>query len=242
MSNSSPKRFIPRIVACNEMYIYAGPCEKCPSTIRPWIQQFVKLPGNEWYVEIDLEWAGDWFNNQGLSELFPNFDLSLEMITDCHSKDWKFLNDDDIASIMGQSKQLYGLLHARYITQPRGLGLMKIKYEEGLFGKCPRWGCKGAPLIPIGTTARQRHHTVKLFCPNCRDIYTSPPDIKIDGAHFGPTFPHVFLSQYSQFDLCYNFQKVPITAFGFEVCHKGRLSFHPHDNNKHRIEYPQIEE
>jgi hypothetical protein len=38
-------------------------------------------------------------------------------------------------------------------------------------GRCPRVYCQGQALIPVGLSDLPRLHTVKLYCPRCRDIY-----------------------------------------------------------------------
>ena len=223
------KTFTPRLTQLGGFSIYSAPCAVCPPSIKPWIQQFCSLPENSWYVPIDKEWAGDLFNAYGLKQYIPNFDIALEMITDSHSDQWVNFNDQNIASILAQAKQLYGLLHARWITQPKGLALMKEKYECGTFGQCPRYCCKKQNLLPIGTTLKPKRHTAKLFCPRCVDIYVSQ-SLKIDGAHFGPAFPHVFLFEHSELNKESEFVPFRRTAFGFSV-HKPQNYFEPHASN-----------
>jgi casein kinase II subunit beta len=145
-----------------------------------------------------------------------------------------------VASIIIQAKQLYGLLHSRWICQSKGLAQMKRKFERGVFGECPRWNCHDQRLLPMGTTIKPRHHSVKLFCPQCRDIYVAPTTMRIDGAHFGPAFPHMFLFEYPECDAHALFRPVVLKAFGFPL-HKSRRRFEPHATNKHEEETPIID-
>ena len=54
------------------------------------------------------------------------------------------------------------------------------KYEQGIFGACPRVYCNGTHVVPCGRTDLPGLDTVKLFCPNCNDIYT-PPSSRFQG-------------------------------------------------------------
>ena len=229
----SSRKFTPRITKCNGFYIYSGPCSKCPSSVEPWINQFCDQPGNEWYAKMEVTWAQDSFNQYGLNELLPNFDLALEMITDSHSDQWIYLSDSNIEAILVQAKHLYGLLHARYIIQFEGIRKMRQKYLDGLFGTCPRVLCENEKLLPVGTSHKIRHHSLKLYCPKCNDIYKCPPNIQIDGAHFGPAFPHVFFTSYTKFDSFKNFKPFKMQMFGFPVHRSILPDFMPHEKNEH---------
>jgi casein kinase II subunit beta len=54
------------------------------------------------------------------------------------------------------------------------------KYEGGMFGSCPRVYCQGTNVVPCGRSDVPGVDTVKLFCPNCCDIY-SPPSSRFQG-------------------------------------------------------------
>ena len=54
------------------------------------------------------------------------------------------------------------------------------KYEQGIFGACPRVYCNGTHVVPCGRTDLPGLDTVKLYCPNCNDIYT-PPSSRFQG-------------------------------------------------------------
>ena len=123
----------------------------------------------------------------------------------------------------------------------KGMQAMKEKYEKGIYGKCIRYGCHGVNLIPMGTTFTLRRHSAKLYCPKCCDIYRAPDNIILDGAHFGPAFPHMFLFEYKQFDKSKEFEPFEIKAFGFKI-HKGpNYRFPAHSKNKYEQETPEIE-
>ena len=234
-------RFTPRITKCGSFYIYIGPQPRCPKNIEPWIQQFCKQPENKWYVEIDHEWAADGFNQYGFDEIIPNYDLALNMILDERSKQWAYLTDQNIEGILKQAIHQYGLLHARYITQAEGLVKIKEKYLAGEFGTCPRVLCDNEKLIPIGTSHKIRHHSLKLYCPKCNDIYKCPPDIRIDGAHFGPAFPHIFFQYNQKLDSFSKFRPFVMEMFGFKIHRSALPEFMPHEKNSHERDIVELD-
>src|ERR1700691_1087862 len=66
----------------------------------------------------------------------------------------------------------------------RGLGSIRVfkveKYEASIFGVCPRVYCLGCNVVPCGRSDLPGLDTVKLFCPNCNDIYI-PPSSRFQG-------------------------------------------------------------
>ena len=225
------------ILKIDSFNIYVRPCKSCSPVVEPWIRQFCKQ--NPWYVPIDSEWAGDWFNQYGISQQVDDFDSAVEMIIDQHSSNWANYSDEKIRMIHQQALRVYGILHARWICQPKGMSLMKEKYEKGVYGQCQRYACNGTHLLPMGTTFTIRRHSTKLFCPKCCDIYRAPSLIVLDGAHFGPAFPHMFLSEYTQFDRSKDFKPFEIKAFGFKIHRTPKSRFLVHDSNKYEEETPQ---
>lgn len=92
------------------------------------------------------------------------------------------------------------------------------KYESGTFGNCPRVYCVGCNVVPCGRVDIPGTDTVKLFCPNCNDIFVPPSsrfqgvdgqsnsesgcpmlsDVFSIGAFFGTTFAHLFFQTYRE--------------------------------------------
>jgi casein kinase II subunit beta len=214
--------------------IFVSPGSFVPRSVVPWVRQFCSQPQNSWYVEVDPDWAGDWFNQYGIDNHFDDFDDAVDLICDRRSSHWKNFKDSRIHNIHHQAIWVYGMLHARWICQPKGLALMRPKYEAGVFGCCQRFLCAGTHLLPMGTTLALRKHSAKLFCPNCYDLYRSPPTLVIDGAHFGPAFPHLFLFEYPEFDKVEQFRPFEMLIFGFKVRRAGRRGVH--ESNKHATE------
>jgi casein kinase II subunit beta len=231
MSARSPSR----IHHLDGFQIFLGVAKSCPVYVEPWIKQFCSQPQYSWYCEVDIDYASDWFNHYGLKELIDDyFDEALELICDTRSKRWLKLDEQKIEAIHEQAINLYGLLHARWILQPHGLSLMKEKFQTGTFGQCPRLHCDDQQMLPIGETQIPNKHSAKLFCPRCLDLYR-PEGISVDGAHFGTTFPHLFLVEYPQFNNRGNFRELEPKIFGFAKF--GRGKFQPH-----ALEGPKLEE
>lgn len=100
----------------------------------------------------------------------------------------------DVSIIESSAELLYGLVHQRYILTRQGLTSMAAKP----FGACPRVFCNSTNVVPCGRSDQPGLDTVKLYCPNCGDIY-APPSSRfqgVDGAFFGTTFPHLFYQTY----------------------------------------------
>ncbi|KAH3901707.1 casein kinase 2 regulatory subunit CKB1 SCDLUD_001479 [Saccharomycodes ludwigii] len=126
------------------------------------------------------------------------------------------------------AEQLYGLIHARYILTRQGLQAMAEKYDNKMFGCCPRYLCGGMQLLPTGLSDTLGESTVKLYCPNCQDIYMPRSSIHLflDGSFWGTSFPGVFLNNFKELDdYCDNRKnnKNPIQlqfqlkVFGFKI-------------------------
>ncbi|CCO31676.1 casein kinase 2, beta polypeptide [Rhizoctonia solani AG-1 IB] len=127
----------------------------------------------EGYGEDFIE---DDFNLTGLNGLVPFWREAMEMVLDVEPED--ALKIPDVSIVESSAELLYGLVHQRYILTRPGLQAMVEKYEAGHFGL----------------------ETVKLYCPNCNDIY-SPPSSRfqgVDGAFFGTTFPHLLFQTYRE--------------------------------------------
>ena len=67
------------------------------------------------------------------------------------------------------------------------------KYNQGVFGKCPRVICESQHLLPMGQHDVPGVSNVKLYCTKCEDIYNpkSSRHNSIDGAYFGTSFHNI---------------------------------------------------
>ncbi|EUC67490.1 casein kinase II beta chain, partial [Rhizoctonia solani AG-3 Rhs1AP] len=150
-----------------------GYASSTPTSSLTWITWFCSLPGHEYFCEVGEDFIEDDFNLTGLNGLVPFWREAMEMVLDVEPED--ALKIPDVSIVESSAELLYGLVHQRYILTRPGLQAMVEKYEAGL-------------------------ETVKLYCPNCNDIY-SPPSSRfqgVDGAFFGTTFPHLLFQTYRE--------------------------------------------
>ncbi|KAH8830947.1 casein kinase II regulatory subunit-domain-containing protein [Flagelloscypha sp. PMI_526] len=176
-----------------------GYTSSSPTSTLTWISWFCSLPGHEYFCEVTEDFIEDDFNLTGLNTLVPFWKEAMEMVLDVEPDD-DASKIPDVSIVESSAEMLYGLVHQRYILTRAGLQAMVDKYESGIFGSCPRVYCVGTNVVPSGRSDIAGLDTVKLFCPNCNDIY-APPSSRfqnVDGAYFGTTFPHLFFQSYRE--------------------------------------------
>ena len=211
-------KFSPRWLEYDGFKLYIGSFRHLPENAVPWVRQFCSQRKNNWYVVVDIGYLEDNFNFFGLHKYIPNFNLACQMIRDRHAKEWEYMSDEDAIEIHEQAKQLYGLIHARYLCTSLGMDALKRKViDKRRYGVCPRHFCQQCPLLPVGTSPIPNRHSAKLFCLRCADIYTPPDDNKVDGAHFGPAVPAVFLTTFPEYDGRHRFSNPQQRIFGFKL-------------------------
>ena len=136
-------------------------------------------------------------------------------------------------------RDIYGFIHKRFINTPEGLGLMREKFINGIFGYCPRMLCNKQVMLPVGLSEDMRYSQVKVFCPLCQEVY-KPRDIfygysdkKIikfdlpDGVFFGTSFPQSFLMHFPDLDPRINntLKYIP-KLYGFRIFGKYRSKYY----------------
>ena len=149
-----------------------------------WVNDLVNA--NNWICAIDESYLSDDFNLYGLSNQFKDYTDGLKII-----KGTYYGLDSPSGPLLKQVKELYELIHARFLLTHNGAQKVKRKYEKKVYGVCPRVACNEQPLLPIGLSPTPGDMNAKTFCPCCQDIYET--NVVIDGAFFGPYFPHFFL-------------------------------------------------
>ncbi|KAI9243985.1 casein kinase II, regulatory subunit [Sporodiniella umbellata] len=165
-----------------------------------WIAWFCLASNHRYYAEVDEKFIEDAFNLIGLSSQVPLYRETLEIILNMEPNDAMYSRIPDLSLLQPSAELLYGLIHQRYIITKDGLLQMLEKYKAGDFGKCPRVYCNDCHLLPCGQHDISNQSFVRLYCPNCKDLY-APPNPKysrIDGAHFGTTFPHLFFQSFPE--------------------------------------------
>ncbi|KZP32986.1 hypothetical protein FIBSPDRAFT_671720, partial [Athelia psychrophila] len=176
-----------------------GYTSSTPTSTLTWISWFCSLPGHEYFCEVSEDFIEDDFNLTGLNAMVPFWKEAMEMVLDVEP-DEDSSKIPDVSIVEASAELLYGLVHQRYILTRAGLQAMVDKYENGVFGVCPRVYCLGCNVVPCGRSDLPGLDTVKLFCPNCNDIYI-PPSSRfqgVDGAFFGTTFAHLFFQSYRE--------------------------------------------
>ncbi|EGO01950.1 hypothetical protein SERLA73DRAFT_85996 [Serpula lacrymans var. lacrymans S7.3] len=176
-----------------------GYTSSTPTSTLTWISWFCSLPGHEYFCEVSEDFIEDDFNLTGLNVMVPFWKEAMDMVLDVEP-DEDTSKIPDVSIVEASAELLYGLVHQRYILTRAGLQAMVDKYENSVFGVCPRVYCVGCNVVPCGRSDLPGLDTVKLFCPNCNDIYT-PPSSRfqgVDGAFFGTTFSHLFFQSYRE--------------------------------------------
>ncbi|KAG9317391.1 casein kinase II regulatory subunit-domain-containing protein [Chiua virens] len=179
--------------------IEEGYTSSTPTSTLTWISWFCSLPGHEYFCEVSEDFIEDDFNLTGLNTMVPFWKEAMEMVLDVEP-DEDTSKIPDVSIVEASAELLYGLVHQRYILTRAGLQSMVDKYESAAFGVCPRVYCMGCNVVPCGRSDLPGIDTVKLYCPNCNDIYT-PPSSRfqgVDGAFFGTTFAHLFFQSYRE--------------------------------------------
>ncbi|KAJ3180897.1 casein kinase 2 regulatory subunit [Geranomyces variabilis] len=181
-----------------------------------WIEWFQSLKGNEFYCEVDEDYVLDRFNLTGLNTEVSHYSLAYDLITDQNDDD---MDDQTRAEVETSARHLYGLIHARFIITARGLSKMLEKLRNADFGRCPRVNCDNQAVLPLGLADVPHTKCVSLWCPRCEDVYTpvSRRHSAIDGAHFGTTFPHLFMMAYPNMMPTKTAKRYVPRIFGFRI-------------------------
>lgn len=128
--------------------------------------------------------SGTMAAKQSSSSSFPLYKAALRLILQTED------GEDDARTPQQQTppgphiqyaaEALYLLVHARYVISPRGLDtvrrvLKSSKTMEPVFGRCPRFGCRGMPLLPMGESDDYDFQSspmtkAKRYCCCCGEV------------------------------------------------------------------------
>ena len=212
---------------------------------KDWIHWFCKLRGNEYFVEIDENYLKNEENLTGINcKKFLKTFLSEKPKKDELTR--------ELLEEYQEIRDIYGLIHKRFILTKLGMGLMREKFLDGIFGNCPRLLCNKQVMLPIGLSEDMRYSQVKVFCPLCQEVY-KPRDIfygfqggkKIikfdlpDGIFFGTSFPQAFLINFPDLDPRINdSEKYIPKLYGFRIFGKYGSKYYTKDQEelKRRLE------
>lgn len=159
--------------------------------MRNFRSMYMDTSPNSWLVEIDDYYLQSSVSYYGLNNYVDHCNRA-SLIIKGRQIDTSEYSQSRLESLAESCRLLYGLLHQRYITTEDGVFKLFEKYKRGIYGKCPRVACKGKHLVPMGFNIEPNKDKVKLWCPQCHDVYNPPPHIDIDGAFFGPDLPIMF--------------------------------------------------
>ena len=181
-----------------------------------WIHWFCKLEGNEFFVEIDEDFIKNKANLIGIKCK----DYLKKLLSPTAPSD-NSVNEDLEEELQG-IKEVYGLIHKRFITTSKGLALMREKYLNGVFGRCPRVVCDKQVLIPVGLSEDIKYSKVKVYCPICGQVYKPSRhkgrSVSLDGAYFGTSFAQIFFMNYPDLKPKIKKEKVYIPKlYGFRI-------------------------
>ena len=189
-----------------------------------WIHWFCKLKGNEYFVEVDEDFIKKEENLEGID--VKNYIKVI--LSERKTKDFNLTQE--LLRDLQEIRDVYGFIHKRFINTPEGLGLIREKFINGIFGYCPRMLCNKQVMLPVGLSEDIRYSQVKVFCPLCQEVY-KPRDIfygysdkKIikfdlpDGVFFGTSFPQSFLMHFPDLDprINNNMKYIP-QLYGFRI-------------------------
>eukprot|EP00347_Sterkiella_histriomuscorum_P009401 403341355 len=193
-----------------------------------WIEWHCSLEGHQFLAQVDTQFIRDNFNQSGLKKIFENYEDALQMILG-ESPEQADLDKESFSKIYQQAFDLYGLIHSRFIQTPKGFQIIRQKYQDGVFGKCPRVQCGMQAVLPIGMSDELSISKVKIYCPKCEDVFVPKGQrsshstnskgcqIFLDGAYFGTSFPSVYLMNYQRDVPDYGPQTFIPTIYGFKV-------------------------
>ncbi|BFG05629.1 suppressor-of-stellate-like protein [Drosophila madeirensis] len=188
-----------------------------------WLGWFLSRAGNEFLCRVPLDYMEDHFNLIRLDKAVTNYAEALRDILDKKYCLRKWVGEDSGI----ESEWLYGLIHARYILTPAGIEAMRIKFEHGAFGICPRVYCHGQHVLPIGSSYTYDKSLVNIYCPRCQDIFEpAQENATLDGCMFGPSFPHMFFMQLPELRPQPSQDKYVPRLYGFQL-HESALKPQP---------------
>lgn len=174
----------------------------------------------KYYCKIPKNYLVDEFNLTGISQQIRNYTLLYRLlIGSLKMKDldikhiWDIIGEDNksetskirlyhLEIILHRVFKLYGAIHARYVITKDGLDKIAEKYDNKLYGPCPRYYCSEVQLLPCGLTDFPKTSICKLYCPSCFDLYEITPTLHpiLDGSFFGTSFVGIFLNTFTELD------------------------------------------
>lgn len=194
-----------------------------------WIEYFLNIKGHELFVEVDHDFIVDQFNLTDIPFGREGVHNVISYITGPAPEEFAVRDEDDELPDLPidiTARQVYGLIHARYIMSPRGQQKMLAKYLNGEYGRCPRALCRSQCVLPIGLHEKPNRDCVKLFCPKCEDVYhpVSRAQSVIDGAFFGGTAAILLFQSYPKHLPRRSSEQFVLKLYGFKLHDHAQLA------------------
>lgn len=179
----------------SESYSSSSSDEQSPSNNITFIEWLLLAPGSESLAIVPYEFLEDEFNLTDLpvpsSSTFP-LDDCLDLLFEDSKPTEKMLKDQQ--SLIKNTFLVYNLVHQRYVMTKAGMSQIYSKWQEGLYGECPRTFCNKQSMLPIGLSSLPGNSDLAGYCPKCQDVYKlSNRFSRIDGCAFAPSFPHFLI-------------------------------------------------
>ena len=181
-----------------------------------WIDTLLDKVEFRYFVRVDDEFAYNSFNVFGIRKTVKHFTEAYDLL---RSNETRHSSSSEVEK---DAVIIYGLLQARFLLTKPGWEQMYQKFKNKEFQTCPRVYCKNCICLPYGTSEEYGQATMKMFCPNCCDIYNveDPKLADIDGSFFGPNWVHMFMQRYPDI-VPREPQRVYVPRiFGFRIYHE----------------------
>lgn len=160
------------------------------------IEWLLSQEGNHLLCRVEEDYIEDNFNLYGLSKIIPNFRETIRLLLSDSTSVDGCLEEGWIGPSYEHLRDLYGLIHQRYILTTQGLNKMRRKFQNEVFGSCPEPDFSDAAVIPVGMSDQLRAGPPMGYCAASGEVYPMPAwGNTLDGAYFGTTFPHLLLMQ-----------------------------------------------
>ncbi|OHT09752.1 Casein kinase II subunit beta [Tritrichomonas foetus] len=154
-----------------------------------WIDLFLNTPQGSLFVKITPEFLKEAANIPGIASEFNNIPEVLELILSQN------VSELSTGYLQTHAELFYGMAHRRFLNTDKGRQAMIEKQKKGEFFKCPRMLCHNFTCVPVGITNDLNKDKVKMFCPNCTDVYNYDGQFPVDGGFFGPDWVHHLMNE-----------------------------------------------
>lgn len=129
---------------------------------------------------------------------YPIYRLALQLLLNENEEDENIILAHPLIPpkvIQHAAEALYLMIHARFVTSPRGLdALRRILLNSPVFGKCPRPQCDGSVLLPYGVSNdfTCNTSTCQRYCACCGNLWNCW-ESKTDACAWGPSLCYLLL-------------------------------------------------